>query len=69
MARDQLFLSNIMIGFRAEYTSGELKSDGEEVVEPGWFDREHLPEIFRPGSIARVLLDAWIAEKNGGCAI
>ena len=46
------FPSNIMIGFRAEYASGELKPDGEEVVESGWFDREHLPEIPRHGSIA-----------------
>ena len=66
MARDQLFLSNIMIGFRAEYTSGELKSDGEEVVESGWFDREHLPEIPRHGSIARAMLDAWVAESCKG---
>ena len=33
--------------------------DGEEVVESGWFDREHLPEIPRHGSIARAMLDAW----------
>ena len=53
------FPSNIMIGFRAEYAGGELKPDGDEVVESGWFDREHLPEIPRPGSIARTMLDAW----------
>ena len=53
------FPSNIMIGFMAEYASGELKPDGEEVVESGWFDREHLPEIPRHGSIARAMLDAW----------
>jgi len=56
------FPSNIMIGFRAEYASGELKPDGEEVVESGWFDRVHLPEIPRPGSIARTMIDAWVAE-------
>ena len=56
------FPSNIMIGFRAEYASGELKPDGEEVVESGWFDRDHLPEIPRPGSIARTMLDAWASE-------
>ncbi len=22
---------------------GELKPDGDEVIESGWFDREHLP--------------------------
>ena len=58
------FPSNIMIGFRAEYAGGELKPDGEEVVESGWFDREHLPEIPRPGSIARAMLDAWVAERH-----
>ena len=58
------FPSNIMIGFRAEYASGELTPDGEEVVESGWFDREHLPEIPRHGSIARAILDAWVAEHK-----
>ena len=55
-----------MIGFRAEYAGGELKPDGKEVVESGWFDREHLPEIPRHGSIARAMLDAWIAESRKG---
>ena len=58
------FPSNIMIGFRAEYASGELKPDGEEVIESGWFDRDNLPEIPRPGSIARAMLDAWV---KGAC--
>ena len=53
------FPSNIMIGFRAEYASGTLKPDGEEVIESGWFRRGNLPEIPRPGSIARQLLDRW----------
>ena len=51
-------------GFRAEHAAGELRPDGEEVVESGWFDRGHLPEIPRPGSIARRMLDAWVAEGN-----
>jgi len=56
------FPSNIMVGFRADYASGELKPDGEEVIESGWFDREHLPDIPLKGSIARALIDAWLAE-------
>ncbi|MBR3923320.1 MAG: NUDIX domain-containing protein, partial [Kiritimatiellae bacterium] len=56
--------SNIMIGFRAEYATGELKPDGDEVIESGWFDREHLPQIPRSGSIARTMLDAWVATGN-----
>ena len=62
------FPSNIMIGFRAEYAGGELKPDGEEVIESGWFDRAHLPEIPRPGSIARTMLDAWVREINSAAS-
>lgn len=57
------FPSNIMIGFRAEYAAGELTPDGEEVVASAWFDREHLPEIPRPGSIARHLIESWLAGR------
>ena len=56
------FPSNIMVAFRAEYASGELVPDGEEVVESGWFDKEHLPEIPLKGSIARAMIDAWLQE-------
>jgi len=57
------FPTNIMIGFRAEYAPGELKHDGEEVVESGWFVRDNLPEIPRPGSIARRMLDTWVSNR------
>ena len=56
------FPSNIMVGFRAEYASGELTPDGEEVVESGWFDKDNLPEIPHKGSIARAMIDAWLEE-------
>ena len=55
------FPSNIMIGFRAEYASGEIHPDGEEVLDSHWFDRDNLPEIPRKGSIARAMLDDWAA--------
>ena len=55
------FPSNIMIGFRAEYASGELTPDGEEVLASNWFDRSDLPEIPRKGSIARSMIDDWAA--------
>lgn len=57
------FPSNIMIGFTAEYAGGELAPDGDEVVESGWFGKDELPEIPRPGSIARKMLDAWLAGR------
>ena len=64
-ARSQIwpFPSNIMIGFRAEYAGGELRPDGDEVLESRWFHRGNLPEIPRKGSIARQMIDAW-SEGN-----
>ena len=58
------FPSNIMLGFRAEYASGELTADGEEGVESGWFDKANLPEIPLKGSIARAMIDAWLEEQD-----
>ena len=57
------FPSNIMVGFIAHYAGGELTPDGEEVIESGWFDRDHLPAIPYKGSIARRMIDAWLAGE------
>ena len=54
------FPSNIMVGFRAEWAEGELKPDGDEVLQSGWFRRGDIPEIPKKGSIARWLIDDWI---------
>lgn len=53
------FPSNMMIGYHAEWASGEIRPDGEEVVEAGWFDRDALPDLPRPNSLARKMIDAW----------
>lgn len=39
------FPDSLMIGFRAEYESGEIVIDPEEIVEAGWFPGDHLPLI------------------------
>lgn len=58
------FPSTIMVGFTAEYESGELTPDGEEVIESGWFSKDELPEIPLPGSIARALIDNWLLANG-----
>ena len=62
MSQTWPFPSNIMIGFCAEYAGGELRPDGDEVLESRWFRRGELPEIPRQGSIARQMIDAWNGE-------
>ena len=65
MSQTWPFPSNIMIGFRAEYAGGELRPDGDEVLESRWFRRGDLPEIPRKGSIARQMIDVWNGERDG----
>ena len=53
------FPNNLMMGFTAEYADGEIRPDGAEIGEAGWFDRDHLPPIPSRVSIARRLIDAF----------
>jgi NAD+ diphosphatase len=57
------FPDSLMIGFTAEYESGEIRIDGEEIVEAGWYRADKLPRIPGKLSIARQLIDSFI-EKN-----
>lgn len=54
----------IMIGFTADYVSGDLRLQEEELNNAGWFDRQHLPPIPDKMSIARRLIDDYIAERE-----
>jgi NAD+ diphosphatase len=54
------FPHSLMIGFRAEYESGEIVCDPSEIAEAGWFGRDELPMVPPPISIARKLIDAWL---------
>jgi NAD+ diphosphatase len=56
------FPNSLMAGFRATYRSGEIAVDGREIEQAGWFSRGSLPEIPRPGTVARLLIDRWLGE-------
>jgi NAD+ diphosphatase len=58
------FPHSLMIGFRARYRAGELTVDDDEIADAGWFRRDELPMIPPPISIARRLIDEWIAELS-----
>jgi NAD+ diphosphatase len=55
------FPDSLMIAFTATYGGGEIAVDGTEIIEAGWFDRDHLPSIPPHGTVARRLID-WFAD-------
>ena len=56
--------SGVMIGFTADYVSGELHLQEEELSQARWFNRDCLPPIPDKMSIARKLIDDYIEEKE-----
>lgn len=56
------FPNSLMIAFTAEWEAGEIVIDPNELSDAKWFDIDDLPVIPPPLSIARQLIDAWIAE-------
>lgn len=54
----------IMIGFTADYASGEIHLQDSELSRGGWFDKDHMPEIPDKMSIARRLIDDWLNNGN-----
>lgn len=56
------FPNSLMVGFRARHVRGELAVDGKEIEQAGWFRRTSMPEIPRPGTVARLLIDDWRRE-------
>lgn len=42
----------LMVAFRAEWVSGEIRIDPAEILEARWFSRDRLPNVPRPGTVA-----------------
>jgi NAD+ diphosphatase len=56
------FPNSLMVGYFAEYAGGEIVVDGEEIADAQWFAHDALPKVPPRHSIARSLIDAWVAE-------
>ena len=50
----------LMIGFHADYVSGDIHLQREELSGGAWFTKETLPRIPEKLSIARKLIDSWL---------
>ena len=53
-----------MIGFTAEYESGDIKVDGVEIDDALWCKKDDLPNIPSNISISRKLID-WFIDGQG----
>ncbi|MDX1656927.1 MAG: NAD(+) diphosphatase [Candidatus Competibacteraceae bacterium] len=53
------FPHSLMIAFTARWAGGEVRPDGEEIIEAGWYSRDDLPQLPPRLSIARRLIEDW----------
>lgn len=58
------FPNSLMIGFTAEYSSGDILPDGFEIEDAQWFSAEKLPALPGKISISRKLIDHFLKEEG-----
>ena len=56
------YTNSLMIGFCAEYKSGEIQIDQNEILDAGWFHPDNLPQLPGWGSISRRLVDHFVQQ-------
>ena len=59
------FPNSLMVGFTADYAGGELRKDPEEIEDAGWYSVDELPVLPPRVSIARAMIDQFVAEHGG----
>lgn len=59
------FPHSIMIGFSADYKSGTIKVDGNEIEDAAWFSKHDLPPLPSKITIARLLIDNFTKSVAG----
>ena len=56
--------SGLMVGFFADYESGEIKLQDDELSAGAFYHRNNLPELPQKLSLARRLIDTWLEGKD-----
>ena len=56
------FPHSLMIGFSAQWAGGEIECDPAEILDANWYGVDELPLIPPKMSIARELIDRWVAK-------
>ncbi|MBO7299621.1 MAG: NAD(+) diphosphatase [Kiritimatiellae bacterium] len=56
--------NSLMLGFTAEAINGDITLQDSELTDAQFFTIDNLPELPRKDSLARKLIDSWIAEQT-----
>lgn len=56
------FPSGLMVGFFADYVSGEIRLQEDELRSGAFYHRDNLPELPRKLSLACKMIDHWVQE-------
>lgn len=59
------FPHSLMIGFTARYASGTIQVDNRELEDAGWFSAANMPRLPSRLSIARRLIETFLADNGG----
>ena len=59
------FPHSLMLGFHAEYAGGDIVLQPEEIEDARWFAIDRLPPLPAPQSIARYLIELYVARRSG----
>ncbi|WP_271408176.1 NAD(+) diphosphatase [Pseudomonas sp. Q1-7] len=59
------FPHSLMLGFHAEYRSGDIVPQPGEIEDARWFPVDALPPLPAQRSIARYLIDLYVARRLG----
>lgn len=55
---------SLMLAFTAEYESGEIRIDDDEITDAGWYTADNLPGLPLKASVARKLIDSWLDKVS-----
>ena len=58
------FPHSLMIAFTADYAEGDLRADGREIIDVGWFSPDALPGLPSPMSMAWRLIEDFVAGNR-----
>lgn len=58
------FPSNLMLAYLADYAGGDIRLQEDEIADAGFFHYTDLPLLPPGGSIARAMIDHFVAERT-----